>query len=79
MLRTRAQPASVPDSEEQHPRLDGREFRNNPPSLDARRKMMDDDLQAAALRTDMSLFAENEWIVGKREYSPEELSAIGGD
>jgi len=48
------------------------------PSLDARRKVMDDALQAAALRTDMSLFAENEWIVGKREYSAEELAAISG-
>ncbi len=48
------------------------------PSLEARRKVMADDVQATALRTDMSLFAETEWIVGKREYSADELAAIGG-
>src|SRR6185436_16344117 len=48
------------------------------PSIEARRKVMTDEVQALALTTDVSVFAENEFIVGKREYTPEQIEAING-
>jgi arylsulfatase A-like enzyme len=48
------------------------------PSIESRRKVMTDATQALALTTDVSVFAENEFIVGKREYTPEQIEAING-
>ncbi|MEQ1569171.1 MAG: sulfatase [Myxococcota bacterium] len=47
------------------------------PSLSARERVSDAATIATALRTDTSLFAANEFITGNREYTPEELEAIG--
>ena len=48
------------------------------PSMSARKRVLPDALIERGLTTDASLFAENEYMVGKRDYSPEELDAIGG-
>jgi len=48
------------------------------PSMSARQRVMPEALIAAGLKTDASLYAENEYIVGKRDYTPEQLEAIGG-
>jgi arylsulfatase A-like enzyme len=48
------------------------------PSAAARAKVMSEEAQALALTTDASVFAENEYIVGKREYTPAQLEAMGG-
>ncbi|MEQ1502188.1 MAG: sulfatase [Myxococcota bacterium] len=47
------------------------------PSMSARRRVADEPTIATALATDASLFASNEYIVGRRDYAPEELAAIG--
>lgn len=47
------------------------------PSLSARKRVADDATIATALRTDASLFAENEYVIGARQYTPDELAAIG--
>jgi arylsulfatase A-like enzyme len=48
------------------------------PTIESRRKVMSDEAQALALTTDVSVFAENEYIVGKRDYTPAQLDAMGG-
>lgn len=48
------------------------------PSMKSRKALMSDELVALGLSTDASLFAENEYIIGKRDYTAEELEAIGG-
>lgn len=48
------------------------------PSEQARRRILDDDTLALGLRTDVSLRAENEFMIGKRSYSEAELEAIRG-
>jgi arylsulfatase A-like enzyme len=47
------------------------------PSLSARRRVADEATLQTAMATDFSLFAANEYIIGRREYSPEQLGAIG--
>jgi arylsulfatase A-like enzyme len=47
------------------------------PSLSARKRVSERETIELALRTDNSLFAANEYIIGAREYTPEELGAIG--
>jgi len=48
------------------------------PSQDARDQVMDAQTQAMALSTELSLFAENEAMIGARTYSDAELAAIRG-
>ncbi len=48
------------------------------PSMSARKRILSEEQVRLGLMTDASLFAENEYIVGKRDYSPEQLDAIGG-
>jgi arylsulfatase A-like enzyme len=47
------------------------------PSLSARRRVADEATIETALATDLSLFAANEYIIGRRDYTPEQLAAIG--
>lgn len=48
------------------------------PSLSARERLLTPEELELGLATDASLFALNEYIVGKREYTTEELAAIAG-
>jgi arylsulfatase A-like enzyme len=48
------------------------------PSMSARQRLLTDEQIELGLTTDASLFALNEYIVGKRDYTPEELEAIAG-
>ena len=48
------------------------------PSLSARKRVLNEEQIRLGLSTDVSLFAENEYIIGKRTYTPQELDAIGG-
>jgi arylsulfatase A-like enzyme len=47
------------------------------PSMRSRRAVADEATIALGLATDTSLFAKGEYVVNKREYTPEELRAIG--
>lgn len=46
------------------------------PSLSARKRLSDDATIAAALATDISTYAANEYIIGRRQYTDAELAAI---
>ncbi len=48
------------------------------PTLSARERVMDPELLEDGLETDMSLFSEVAWMVGKHEYTDRQLEAIGG-
>jgi arylsulfatase A-like enzyme len=48
------------------------------PTMSARKRVLSEEQIRLGLMTDASLFAENEYIVGKRDYTPEQLEAIGG-
>ncbi len=48
------------------------------PSMSARKRVLSDAQLRLGLMTDASLYAENEYIVGKRDYTPEQLDAMGG-
>ena len=48
------------------------------PSQASRDAVMDPQTQQLALVTDASLFAENAYIVGRKDYSPDELQAMRG-
>lgn len=48
------------------------------PSMAARKRVMDDATIELGLVTDVSLFAENEYMIGERDYSEDELGAIRG-
>lgn len=46
------------------------------PSEASRKALLDEAARTRALQTDMSLFAENSWMVGQREYADAELAAF---
>ena len=48
------------------------------PSMSARKRLLSPELVERGLTTDASLFAENEYIIGQRDYTPEQLEAIAG-
>ncbi|MBX2796592.1 MAG: sulfatase-like hydrolase/transferase [Myxococcales bacterium] len=48
------------------------------PSRSARQRLLDDDTLALGLATDVSLRAENEFMIGQRDYTEAELEAIRG-
>lgn len=48
------------------------------PTAASRNALLDDETRELGLRTDVSLFKENTFIVGKHDYSTEELAAIRG-
>ncbi len=48
------------------------------PSMSARKRLLSDEQLQLGLQTDASLFALNEYIVGKRDYTPAQLEAIAG-
>ncbi len=47
------------------------------PSAASREALLTEEERRQALRTDMSLFAENAWMVGQRAYTADELKAFG--
>ena len=48
------------------------------PSMEARKRILDDATIELGLKTNLSLFAENEFMIGQRSYTDEELKAIAG-
>ncbi|HHO53960.1 MAG TPA: DUF229 domain-containing protein [Deltaproteobacteria bacterium] len=48
------------------------------PSMAARQRVMTPEQLELGLSTDLSLFAENEFMIGERSYTPEQLEAIRG-